>query len=202
MSRYPRDERTEEQKEEHNRQEGRKIVFLLLITLAIIIFVITQCNEAEAAEPEEQPWGNLYLNIFETGTIILPENGSDPIPLSTSTSIEINPIFNISKSLMWSAVFGIGTPNTVCNPFVYANTGPVVPLAKYLLFNPFVMYEYIPAYVANGNIDMHLFGIGTVFAIPINYSLSFLIPASWTIDLDKNQSFTTGFAISLTLPGT
>lgn len=184
--------------------EGVRFMLFVLILSVVVIFIweIFFSSEAKAGEQPVE-WGSTYLNVYETGTLVFPHDSGDVIPLSTTTMLEINPVFTINENLMWSLALGVGTPNTVFNPMPYLTTGPFFLLNDKIGLSPFLLYQWNPAYSYNGGVNSHLLGLGALLAVAINEYLSFLLPVSTTVSLGGGMtgdlSFTIGPGIGLAL---
>jgi len=178
-------------------------------TIKIALFIAITLASATTVWAEEQPatttptsWGNLYINVYELGTIVFPADGSNAIPLPPATTVGLNLINPINSWVGWSSEMGVGSPNTALNPAPYALSGPIFFATEKLSLNPFVFYQLNPPYAANGKEITHLLGGGLALGVVITKEISFLFPISTTVTLggpSKDWALTMGPGLSFLL---
>jgi len=173
----------------------------------IALFIVIALTSTAWAEEQPTPatptsWGNLYINVYELGTIVFPKGGGDAIPLPLATTLGLNIINPINPWLGWSTEIGVGSPNTSFNPAPYALSGPIFFATEKLSLNPFGFYQLNPPYMANGKETTHLLGGGIAVGVVITKEITFLFPVSATITLggpSKDWALTMGPGLSFLL---
>jgi hypothetical protein len=175
-------------------------LFIAIVTLAINFGM----NSAWAQEPAlavapTAATPSLFINLYELGTVVIPEGGGKTIPLPVATTMGLNLINPITEKIGWSTEVGVGSPNTTLNPAPYVLGGPIFFTSEKLSLNPFAFYQLNPPYSGNGGITTHLLGGGMAIGVVITKEIVFLLPVSTTVSLGgptHDWSFTAGPGLS------